>query len=83
MNEGMIARVVLELQKLPLEIRDVFLMVNCRGLTGESIAGSNIINVGSSQLYLDYMEKMILLAEFVKKLEIRVEDLATFLRGNV
>lgn len=52
-------------------------MANCRDISGGIFGGSQIIGVGALELTTE--EKMILLAEFVKRLRIEIKDLADFL----
>lgn len=78
MNENITATVVLKLSQVPYEIKDVLLMVNSRDLAQSIQAGSCFI-FSSEALYLTTDEKMILLAEFVKRLDISVSDLSAFL----
>lgn len=78
MNETIKATVVLKLSQVPFEINDVILLVNCRDMAGEIKAGSCFI-YSTEPLILSSEEKMILLAEIVKRLGIEMQDAANFL----
>jgi len=82
MNETMLKMVLDELMKVPYEIKNVLLVVNCQDIGGEVYAGSNIIWLPSEidPRLLSYYEKSILFAEIVKKLEISIEDAINFLK---
>lgn len=79
MNEAIISKTVAMLQQIPYEIRDVLLMVNTRDLAQRVYAGSCFIGVFETPEF-SASEKAILLAEFMKRLNIRAEDLTEFMR---
>jgi len=86
LNDYLILRASQELAKFPYEIKDIFLLVNCHSteiVEGGHIVGASLILSVRDSFHLSSEEKMILMAEMAKRLELTSEDVAVFLQNIV